>query len=281
MTTSGIGYIKLNRKIEDWCWHDHPVTFTVWIHILVNCNYEEKDWHGIKIGAGQMVTSIKKFAKQCGLTVPQIRNAIKNLQRTGEITCKSGNQFTLITVKKWTQYQAKNIANDLANDLANGDAGKTQEQSAVIEHQNKNIANGIANDLANKRMTTCQTTYQHLKNKEVKNKELNTKYIRRFVKPSLTEVMEYCQSRNNAIDAQAFLDFYESKGWLIGKTPMKDWKAAVRTWERRDNEKRSLKNDQLPDYYKKLDDGIQNHKQASNEDHEEIERMLKSMRRAS
>jgi len=56
---------------------------------------------------------------------------------------------------------------------------------------------------------------------------------KKFIKPSLKEVQEYCQERSNGIDPQAFLDFYEAKGWRIGKEPMRDWKAAVRTWERR------------------------------------------------
>ena len=59
---------------------------------------------------------------------------------------------------------------------------------------------------------------------------------KRFVKPTVEEVHAYCLERSNGIDAQAFIDFYESKGWLIGKNPMKDWKAAVRTWEQRHKE---------------------------------------------
>lgn len=55
----------------------------------------------------------------------------------------------------------------------------------------------------------------------------------KFQKPSVTEVSEYCQVRKNAIDPQHFCDFYESNGWRVGKNPMKDWKAAVRTWEKR------------------------------------------------
>lgn len=55
---------------------------------------------------------------------------------------------------------------------------------------------------------------------------------RRFVKPAVAEIAAYCLERQNGISAQAFFDSYEAKGWLIGKTPMKDWKAAVRTWER-------------------------------------------------
>lgn len=58
---------------------------------------------------------------------------------------------------------------------------------------------------------------------------------RRFVKPTVEEVRAYCEERQNNVDPEAFIDFYESKGWKVGNQPMKDWKAAVRTWERRDN----------------------------------------------
>ena len=57
---------------------------------------------------------------------------------------------------------------------------------------------------------------------------------KRFKKPTLDEVKNYCILRNNNIDAEAFIDFYESKNWQIGKNKMKDWKACIRTWERRE-----------------------------------------------
>ena len=55
----------------------------------------------------------------------------------------------------------------------------------------------------------------------------------RFKKPTLEEVEDYCKERNNEIDPQKFIDFYEAKDWMIGKNKMKDWKACVRTWENR------------------------------------------------
>lgn len=55
---------------------------------------------------------------------------------------------------------------------------------------------------------------------------------KKFVPPTEAEVREYCEQRKNGVDAEAFVNFYESKGWMIGKNKMKDWKAAVRTWER-------------------------------------------------
>ncbi len=79
---------------------------------------------------------------------------------------------------------------------------------------------------------------------EIKNKEKsNTKKKvaiapARFRKPKVEEVNAYCNERGNYVDAQQFVDFYESKGWKVGNSPMKDWKAAVRTWEQRDGRAR-------------------------------------------
>jgi hypothetical protein len=69
-----------------------------------------------------------------------------------------------------------------------------------------------------------------------KNKEIIiiNKY---FNKPSLLEIKNYCVERVNNVDPEAFFDFYESKGWLVGKSKMKDWKAAIRTWERTETKK--------------------------------------------
>lgn len=55
---------------------------------------------------------------------------------------------------------------------------------------------------------------------------------KRFTKPTLEEVQAYCQDRNNNVDAQRWYNHYEAVGWKVGKNPMKDWKASVRTWER-------------------------------------------------
>ncbi len=54
----------------------------------------------------------------------------------------------------------------------------------------------------------------------------------RFSKPSLQEIIEYCQERKNAVSPERFLDYYESNGWMVGRNKMKDWHAAVRTWEK-------------------------------------------------
>lgn len=62
---------------------------------------------------------------------------------------------------------------------------------------------------------------------------------RRFTPPSVDEVAAYCRERGNAVDAQRFVDFYTASGWMRGKTPIRDWKACVRTWERNANNDRN------------------------------------------
>ncbi len=64
--------------------------------------------------------------------------------------------------------------------------------------------------------------------------ERGTACKRRFQKPTVEEVERYCRQRQNHVDANRFCNFYESKGWMVGKAKMVDWQAAVRTWERRE-----------------------------------------------
>ena len=99
----------------------------------------------------------------------------------------------------------------------------------------------------NKRKQTAnkpeQTRKEKEKEKESENESENDSYCsppppsgpKRFVPPTLAEVQSYVAERQSPVDPQGFIDFYASKGWMVGKTPMKDWKAACRnaeTWER-------------------------------------------------
>ena len=64
----------------------------------------------------------------------------------------------------------------------------------------------------------------------------------RFTPPTVDEVEAYCQERGNKVDPARFVDFYASKGWLVGTSKMKDWQAAVRSWERSDAQQAPDKN---------------------------------------
>ena len=73
--------------------------------------------------------------------------------------------------------------------------------------------------------------------KDSKGESVRWEKAKRFYPPTIDEVKQYCEERKNNIDPMAFIDFYSSKGWMIGKNRMKDWKAAVRTWDRKRKEK--------------------------------------------
>lgn len=68
--------------------------------------------------------------------------------------------------------------------------------------------------------------------KEIDSSASTTTKRKRFEKPSISDIKQYCIERNNCVNAEQFYDYYESNGWKVGKNSMKDWKAAVRTWEK-------------------------------------------------
>ena len=90
---------------------------------------------------------------------------------------------------------------------------------------NEQLVVKFLNNLSSTKCTTIN------KNKVI---TIHNKY---FNKPTVEEVHQYCNERKNKVCADAFIDFYESKGWMVGKNKMKDWKSAVRTWERREVKK--------------------------------------------
>lgn len=94
----------------------------------------------------------------------------------------------------------------------------------------------------NKLDTPCIRTVSDLEaqirlDKTRKEEKARAPSSRRFTPPSVDEVAAYCRERGNGVDAQRFVDFYASKGWKVGSAGMKDWRAAVRNWERQDNTK--------------------------------------------
>lgn len=93
------------------------------------------------------------------------------------------------------------------------------------------VAQGVQQSLTGGVQQSC-TNNIDLNN--IKN-NINNNIKGTFQKPTLEEVKQYCLERKNNVDPENFIDYYESNGWLVGKNKMKDWKASVRTWERRNN----------------------------------------------
>ena len=91
-----------------------------------------------------------------------------------------------------------------------------------------------ASSTPNKQTETDTESETETETEKVKEKIVKKESsVKRFVKPTLSEVKEYCESRHNGLDAEAFIAYYESVGWKVNTKPMRDWKAAVITWEKR------------------------------------------------
>lgn len=106
-----------------------------------------------------------------------------------------------------------------------------------LSSQKHELCSHDTHELSSQKSELCSEKHElsspnNIDNISIKEKEINKEKEKSgFKKPSLSEIYEYCQSRNNGIDAQEFFDFYQSKNWMVGKNKMSDWRAAVRTWE--------------------------------------------------
>lgn len=114
--------------------------------------------------------------------------------------------------------------------------------SSHNENENENV-NVNENVNENEKEKEKENENENVNNNNIYNKEGYGGKVkkRNFSPPTLQDIREYCIERNNTVDPETFFDFYESKGWMVGKNKMKDWKAAVRTWEKNDNNHRGGK----------------------------------------
>ena len=98
-------FIKINRSILDWEWYPDINTTRLFLHLLLKANWKDARWQGYEIKRGSLVTSLQTLASETGLTVNKVRTALEHLQKTGEITSKTTNKFTLITIEKYGVFQ--------------------------------------------------------------------------------------------------------------------------------------------------------------------------------
>lgn len=144
----------------------------------------------------------------------------------------------------WTQSTKQGVMINLKNLLDKGYIGKiekTKNGVKFVEYYTTKF-NRVCNSVEQGMQLSLPNNIEdNIKEKSIINNTLKESGKKTFVKPTLEEVLEYCKERNKGVDGEQWYDFYTSKGWLIGKTPMKDWKAAIRTWERSKNNKQETK----------------------------------------
>ena len=83
------GFVAIPRGLTDWEWYSEPNTARLFIHLLLTANWSQKQWQGITIHPGELVTSQSQLAKKLNLSIMQVRTALKHLESTGYITVKT------------------------------------------------------------------------------------------------------------------------------------------------------------------------------------------------
>ena len=145
-----------------------------------------------------------------------MRKAIdRDKSKFGEVSRKRAEAVS----KRWEAYKSMQ---------------KHTNRTNTTDNDNEN-ENGNEND--NEPTTKVVGDTKKKEKKSTEKKKVADAPVR-FQKPKVEEVAAYCKERGNYVDARQFVDFYESKGWKVGSSPMKDWRAAVRTWEQRDGRAR-------------------------------------------
>ena len=135
------GWIKLHRKFEDWEWYTDVPVKTLFLHLLLEANHEQQKWKGMDIEKGQCVVGRKELSEKTGLSEQQIRTALDKLKSTGEIATKATNRFTVVTVLKYTLYQASEEPHQLTDNQQITNKQPTDNQQITTNKNIKNVNN--------------------------------------------------------------------------------------------------------------------------------------------
>ena len=120
-------YVKISRKILDWEWYTDINTKVLFLHILLKANWKPSRFQGTEVPRGSLVTSQQNMATETGLTIKNVRTALKHLENTGEVAVSRHPKFSVITVKNYNQYQSS--GSQMAVDgQSDGSRGATIEE---------------------------------------------------------------------------------------------------------------------------------------------------------
>lgn len=142
------GYIKLHRKFTEWEWYKDKNTMLLFLHLLITANYKASRFMGNDIPVGSVVIGRKALAASVGLTERKIRTSLDKLKNTGEVTIKTTNKFSVLTIVNYSDYQ-------------DGDRIETSKK-------------------ANNRPTTDQQPTTSKEGKKVSSKEINNNEFELF-----------------------------------------------------------------------------------------------------
>lgn len=169
-------FVKIDRNMVSWRWFQTPNTAHLFLYLVIRANIKPAAFRTITVQRGQLVTSLPHLARDTGLTIQQVRTALKHLISTGEITDRTSHGYRLITLLNYDKYQTVQQANQQEINR------KSTDNPTADQHQSKNTRRErIKEDI--------------------------------YIPPAAEEVEAYAQAEGLQLDAQAFLDYNASRGW--------------------------------------------------------------------
>jgi biotin operon repressor len=177
------GFIKLERGIFDWEWYTEQDTSRMFIHLLLKANHKKARVNGKLIERGQTLTSIPRLSEQLSMSYFKVRKALANLKKTGEISIKTTNNYSLVTISKYSEYQGFYDPKT---------AGEKQPDD------NQNTTNNKDNNVKNTITELREWKEWYLKNNRIIDSVCkNNKFERSFVISNLDGFIKYSENLGN------------------------------------------------------------------------------------
>ena len=207
------GYIKLYRKA-----FSNPIVMknarylAVWVYLLGNVSWTSKDvlfdGERITLKPGQGLFTISEIAEALDISRSDTQRILKEYRKNTMIDTQASSRNTVISILRWDEYQHSDTQFDTEK-IQSRYAADTPVINLPIIKENKNI-----------------------RNKECKGTTTT-------IPPSINEVQDFISENALTVDIQAFMDYYNANGWHVGRNKMKDWRACVRSWDRREKKKKT------------------------------------------
>lgn len=210
-------YIKIDRKILEWEWYSNINTCRLFIHMLLKANWKDGKFEGKVIPRGSFVSSYPKLESETQLTNREIRTSIQHLKKTGELTVKTTNKYSIFTINNYNQYQIGDSQNDsLTTDKRQSNDSLTSaiEEKKEIKEGNKGIYKQII-DLYN---DICVSFPRVTKLSENRKKALNAR-LKMYDIDDFKRLFELAE-QNNFLKGGNDRNWSANFDWLIKDSNM-------------------------------------------------------------
>lgn len=249
------GWIKVHRKLVDWEWYNDINVKVVFLHLLLTANHKEKQWKGQTILRGQKLTSIEHLADDVGLTFQQTRTALKKLKSTHEITIKTTNKNTLITIEKFNNYQFEidednKQNNKQFNNLITNNQ-QTNNKQITTNKNEKNDNNNIKKKKKKKRKTFEEVLAENNCSEELEITVRDFIDMRKTIKKPMTSKALELLFRN----LEKLTNLEEEKIAILNQSIEHGWQTVypLKTNNMRNSSKGEIKEEEKQEELKEID----------------------------